>query len=98
MTSCAGRTLLEILWEHLDSCVDTVIADEGEPEKWEDESGTTLPAEEVGVASEWMDWGHKRGKGLGVAYAIAVIQGWPNPNVEAVREVAMERAKTRWAE
>jgi len=86
-TLTAGRSLLEILWEELDSIIDQLMS-EDEPDKPKED----LPSIAIGVLCEgYKMWGELRGQAQGVAYAIAVITDPYSPNVPAVREQAMQR-------
>ena len=62
--SCAGKSIIEMLQDHLDFLIDELY---------------TEPTEAA------------KGRALGVAEAIAVIQNPYLPNVDAVRAEAMER-------
>lgn len=98
----AGRSLLEILWEELDSIVDSLMS-KGSPSTWYDEVGRecvsvdhfrTYGKDEELISddpSEFQQWAEWRGQAQGVAYAIAVITSPYAPNVPAIREEAMQR-------
>jgi hypothetical protein len=97
--SAGGKTLLESLWAELDDAVDVLRVDNGQPDAWEAESiGGAVAGPKVGVASEWLDWGEKRGRAQGLAWAIAKITSPYAPNIEAIKKQSWERANARWAE
>ena len=86
----AGRSISEMLWEELDRVMDILMV-EGEPAKW---TGSE-DSEDVGTASEWLQWGEQRGQAQGVAYAIALMYSPYAPNVPHIKELAMERWESR---
>ncbi len=97
--SAAGRSLLEMLWEELDSVIDRLMADgkPGEPEV------TELSEEAVAVEkhdlSRLMDdfkaWGEERGQAQGLAYAIAVITDPYEVDVPGIKKISAKRWEER---
>jgi len=78
-TSCAGRSILEMYWERLDCIVDILYSD------WDDFE------EEGGTHSEWHDYGQLQGQCSELSYAIAIMTNPYAPDVDAIRDEAMER-------
>lgn len=77
-----GKSILDLLWEKLDTIVDRIM-DAGEPEEDHD-----------GLASRTVvqEWAEQRGKAQGVAYAIALLSDpMQPPSVDDVRAEAMRR-------
>lgn len=72
-----GRSILEILWEALDLKMEQLGEADAAEEGW-DHAG-------------WEQYGMLRGKAAGLAYAIAVLQNPYEPNIDAVRNEAVER-------
>lgn len=68
--ACAGKSIVELLWDVLDQLMDLLMKDE-EPDEL------------------------TRGKAEGVAYALAVFQNPYLPNLDAIREQAVERWEAR---
>jgi hypothetical protein len=83
----AGRSILEIIWEELDSVYDQLVNSDA-PDIWDEDNGSGDP---VGVPEEWQKWGELRGQAQGLAYAIAVIQNPYDVSVPAVRAEAKRR-------
>jgi len=82
----AGKSILEIIWEELDSVYDQLMS-EGRPrvpKQW----GAQHPQE---IADKQMKYGELRGQAQGLAYAIAVIQNPYDVSVPAVRHEAQRR-------
>lgn len=75
--SCAGPSLLEMLWERLLGSYDKLI-EFGDPERWMSEE----------QRQEYMV---QRGTCLGLATAISIIINPYHPDVDAVREELAER-------
>jgi hypothetical protein len=97
MSEVVGLSVLDLLWQKLDEVVDAL--DEGEPEKWADEHVRGKdPQDHSGVASEWMEWGELRGRAQGLAQAIALLMNPYAPDVDAVRDQAMDRFDARHQE
>jgi hypothetical protein len=86
-----GKSILDILWDELDSIVDRIM-EEGAPEKWIDDNPEP---NEVGVVAEWQAYGEQRGQAQGVAYAIALLTDPQDVSVPAVRAQAMQRWEDR---
>jgi hypothetical protein len=72
----AGRRLVDMLWEELDSITDRLMRDAPE-DSWGDE--------------EWNSYNQDVGAARGIAYCIAIITNPYNPSIDAIREIAMER-------
>lgn len=85
-----GKSILDILWEELDSIVDRIMDDGGEPRV---EGFTADHALSLGK-----EWGEQRGQAQGVAYAVALLTDPLAPDVPAVRELAMARYDERQAD
>jgi hypothetical protein len=79
----AGKSILEIIWEELDSVFDQLM-EEGEPVVDPVKQPTT-------AATRYRQWGELRGQAQGLAYAIAVIQNPYEVDVPAVKVQARER-------
>lgn len=100
--SCAGRSLLEILWQELDNLMDCLYSEtdpsiDGLCDQLEDIEADIDELAEA-IADDWQMYGERRGEARGTAYAIAVITNPYAPNIEAVRKVAQQRAEKRRAE
>lgn len=87
----AGKSIIEILWEHLDDVMDKLM-EEGKPESWE--SGSR----EVGVVGHWQQYGEERGQAQGLAYALAVMTNPYHPDMDGIRANAVKRWEERAAE
>lgn len=89
----AGRSILEILWEELDTIVDRLRMD-GEPDL---DSFPVEPNEEELELEleEWRHWGEMRGQAQGLAYAIAVLTNPYQVDVPKIRQIALNRWKER---
>jgi hypothetical protein len=92
-----GRTLLEIFWEELDDIMDRLMekgppSDSEPPSQWE-----LLDEFLIDEREDWKEYGEERGQAQGVAYCIAVMTNPYKPDIDAVRELAMERWETRHA-
>jgi hypothetical protein len=88
----AGRSILEILWEELDSIMDRLMG-EGKPGTSEGEFGC-----ELGDPEQWQKYGEERGQGQGVAYCIAVMENPYAPDVPGIKVRAMNRWNERQKE
>lgn len=91
----AGRSILEILWEELDSVMDRLM-DDGEPksenyEPHDDEEFFELD----GFKDACKVWGEERGQAQGVAYAIAVMTNPYEVDITAIKQTAVERWESR---
>ena len=82
--SCAGRSLLEMLWEELDSLVDHLYM-EDDPEPGDPDS-------------VFQEYGKLQGRAHGVSYAIAVIMNPYKPDLPAIKQEATDRAQDRMEE
>jgi|ERR687887_1894087 hypothetical protein len=97
----AGKSIIEIIWEELDSIMDRLMSD-GEPSK-SSMVGDVLTVDSTKAASdiarEWWDalrlWGEERGQAQGVAYCLAVLTNPYHVDVEAIRAEAVRRWKGR---
>lgn len=89
----AGRSIIQILWEELDSIMDRLKSDlppdADEHYIGQDEFNTETFEEDV------LKYGEERGQAQGVAYAIAVINNPYDVNVSAVKAMAVERWESR---
>lgn len=97
----AGMSILEIVWQDLDDCMDQLM-NEGAPDK-------NSLAEELHLysalsvartlAAEWYDtlrdWGELRGQAQGLAFAIAILTNPYAADVPAVKKEAMARWQSR---
>jgi hypothetical protein len=83
----AGRSIIEILWEELDTIVDRLHAD-GKPGELKALTGRQ-------IAEQWQAYGEERGQAQGVAYALAVLINPYAPDIEAIRAESVERRKSR---
>lgn len=83
--SCAGKSILEMMNEELDRLVGLLMTD------W------STPPEE-GDDEEWLDYGEVRGQAQGVAMCIAFVLNPYHPNIEAVKDDALERYAAAEAE
>lgn len=91
--SCAGKSILEMLWERLmeaygelmqqQELIDDAVAAQGDSEE---PLGSLQEA-----VSEDMELAKRRGVCLGLAEAISIIQNPYAPNVDAVRTECQER-------
>jgi len=91
----AGRTLIEQLfdeyWKELDTIVEHLMSQE-EPEVSDFDSGVQYQDIATGEAGEaCKQWGEWRGRAQGIAYALALLTNPAKPDVEAIREKAMQR-------
>ena len=84
----AGRSLIEIYWSELDEILDRLM-DEGAPQQYPEDGKSW------GIAPDWQAYGEQRGQAQGVAYCIAVMTNPYTPDVDAIREEAMERWEKR---
>lgn len=84
----AGRSIIEILWEELDSIMDRLVED-GEPEAWTHTVAGRKALEAV------REWGEERGQAQGMAYAIAVLTNPYHVDVDAIRAEAVRRRRGR---
>ena len=91
--SVAGKSILDLLWEEMDDVVD-LLMEEGQPESWSGEL-FGMPQDEIGVVSEWQNWGEQRGRAQGLAYALAVILNPYAPDVPMIKAQAMARWEER---
>lgn len=66
-SACAGKSILEMLWEELDAIVDRIMTEQDSED------------------------GRDPGRAEGVAYCIAVFTNPYLPNLDAIREQAMDR-------
>lgn len=66
--ACAGKSIIEMLWDTLDTLIDLLMDEDPQP-----------------------DPDLLKGKAEGVAYALAVFQNPYLPNLDAIRQQAMER-------
>lgn len=90
--SAAGLSLLEKLWENLDTVIERLMAAGPAPDKPEtiiDHSGKTDPMGEF--AEQHRRWGEDRGEATGLALAIAIITSPYAPNLPGIKDEAMER-------
>lgn len=102
MSGIAGKSILEILWDELDSIVDRIM-DDGEPdvdeyeESGESQRGSYTPLQyDIGaLGTAFKEWGEQRGQAQGVAYAIALLTDPTAPDVPGVRAQAMQRWEDR---
>lgn len=98
MADNAGKSLLEKLWEELDSIMGRLM-DDGEPdadEYWNDEDEEGNREFEPGLFKDACKaWGEERGQAQGVAYAIAIITNPYAPNVNGIKVEAYSRWKDR---
>lgn len=83
----AGLSVLDLLWLKLDDVVDAL--DEGEPVEYRE---TQAGKKALDVVRQW---GELRGQAQGLAQAIAVLLNPYAPDVDAVRDQAMDRFDTR---
>jgi hypothetical protein len=79
----AGKSILDILWEELDSVFDQLM-EEGEP----DVDPTKQPST---AATRYREWGELRGQAQGLAYAIAVMTNPYEVDVPAIKVQVRER-------
>lgn len=77
----AGKSILEMLWEKLDSRLEQLMAD-GEPHP------DGLP--NYGRA-EFAEWGRQQGRCEELAFAIALMTNPYEPDLPAIKEEAMRR-------
>lgn len=82
--SGAGQSLLEKLWEELDSIMDRLME--------EDQPDSDSSRQDV------IHYGELRGQAQGVAYAIAIIEQPYKPDMPGVKDRAMERWEERNAD
>lgn len=93
----AGRSILDIFWEELDSIMDILML-EGAPASWvEDQDPNPHSPEAVGIASDWQQYGEERGKAQGLAYCIAILTSFYEPSVPAIKKEAARRWRERHA-
>lgn len=95
----AGRSLLGMLWQELDTVIDRLVAD-GEPDLLDKVDESCVLVEIPDAIEEFKQackaWGEERGQAQGLAYAIAVITHKPNrPDVPAIKKQAMKRWESR---
>jgi hypothetical protein len=91
LAAIGGRSLLDEMWEEMDSIVRDLMVD------WVD--GVELPAiggigdydEAMRYGSQMKDWGELRGQAQGVAYCIALVTHSKQRDVDAVRAEAVRR-------
>lgn len=89
----AGRSIIEILWEELDSIMDRLMED-GEPDSEDFWWGhDDFNAEEHKEACR--EWGEERGRAQSMAYAIAVMMNPYAVDTPAVKKTAMARWEER---
>lgn len=81
----SGRSILEILWEKLDERVDQLMAD-GEPQH--------IGMPNYGRA-EYAEWGRQQGRCEELTWAIAVMTSPYDPNMGAIKAMAMDRYRAR---
>lgn len=85
----AGMSVLDILWQDLDDCMDQLMEDEPRvPKQW----GVKPPQE---IAKEQRAWGELRGQAQGLAFAIAILTNPYAADVPAVKKEAMARWEKR---
>jgi hypothetical protein len=99
----AGMSVLDIIWQDLDDCMDQLMA-EGAPEKGQgglagDFEHKNNLAEASELATEWYstlkEWGELRGQAQGLAFAIAILTNPYAADVPAVKKEAMARWEKR---
>lgn len=90
----AGRSLIEILWEELDSIMDRLM-DDGAPEPPRNHNAPLSAKEAKEFCNSFAEWGEERGQAQGVAYALAIMLNPYQPNVPGVKAEAMERWEAR---
>lgn len=79
----AGMSILDILWQEMDSVYDILI-EEGKPD--------TDPAKKpIKAMEEYRAWGELRGQAQGLAYAIAVLTNPYATDVPAIKAEARRR-------
>jgi len=83
--SCAGRSIIEILWEYLDA----------EVEKVEDMADIE---DDGGDHADWHEYGLAQGGAQALARAIAVMRNPYAPDVYAIKIEAMDRYDDRVGE
>jgi hypothetical protein len=97
----AGMSVLDILWQDLDDCMDKLM-EEGAPDRGtlveELHDGNNYEAASS-LATSWYDtlkeWGELRGQAQGLAFAIAVLTNPYAIDVPAVKKEAMQRWESR---
>ena len=89
----AGRSILEILWEELDSIMDRLMED-GEPADVGD-LGFVEDVDWRQFGEDWKSYGEERGQAQGVAYCIAVMTNPYEVDVPAIKQAAVERWNDR---
>jgi hypothetical protein len=97
----AGMSVLDIIWQDLDDCMDQLMA-EGAPDKatLAEEMFCAYPLPEAReLADEWYstlkEWGELRGQAQGLAFAIAILTNPYAADVPAVKKEAMARWESR---
>lgn len=84
--SCAGKSLLELLREEMDTVIDRLMSDDRpDPDVEPDALSPSM----------WLEYGEERGQAQGLAYAIAVIENPYQVDVPRVKDEAMERWEER---
>lgn len=101
--SAAGKSLLEKLWDELDAVVDRLVADgqPDDPKLFAPKDGPSWGKLRKIVDKYGEDcrhWGETRGQAQGLAFAITTIENPYNPDIEEVKERAMERWEERNAD
>ena len=96
----AGRTLIEQLfdeyWSELDTIVEHLMAN-SEPEVSDFNSGVQYQDIDCGEADRaCKEWGEWRGQAQGMAYALALLTNPGAPDIEAIREEAMQRWEEKY--
>lgn len=97
--SCAGKSIIEQLWDELDRIMD-ILMEEGEPEEpfngFPGASGEMVQYADFDKFVEaHLTWGETRGQAQGVAYAIAMMTNPYKVDVPAIKEQALERWEAR---
>lgn len=95
--SAAGKSLLEKLWDELDTVMDCLKSGEyGPPGMPAHNIGGDVDLEDVSNLTEsCIKWGELRGQAQGVAFAIATIENPYYPSVPNVKARAVDRWEAR---
>lgn len=95
--SCAGKSIIELLWEDMDRVVD-ILSGEGRPDEVPPRPTVENQRPLAAWRDEWMAYGETRGQAQGLAYALALLLQGPGTdgvNVPRIKKIAAERLEER---